>query len=294
VEATHALSDAARESAAAGLVALQARIRCELAEAAVISGGSMRQALTQCRQEAGILESAGDGDGAALAWLIAGSMCYFLGDSPADEEALSRALDLAIRSGNASLQLSIRRFLAITLRTLRLPVDAAIRRVEELIRETAGERWAEAEMLHQLACLLAYSGRFAEARATRARGRSTLADLGARHTLAVVSIHSGMIELTAGDPVAVDRELRTGYDELTAIGDRRYCSMITILLAAALYQQGKLDEARRMAGETAQLAHADDVEPQARYRAVTAKILAHQLQLRTAAALCDEAVARAQ
>ena len=293
-QARLAFSEAEREAAAVGLGALQARIRCELAEITVMSGGSMRQALTQCRQNAEILESAGDKDGSAEAWYRAGNMCYYLGDWPADEEALNRALEHAVRSGNRYLQLEIRMFLAITLRTLRLPADVAIGRVEQLITETAGERWAEAEMLQQLACLLAYAGRFADARDARARGRSMLAGFGARHTLALVAIHSGMVELTAGDPVAAERELRTGYEELTAMGDRRSSSMITSLLAQALYEQGRLDEALRLAEETAQLAHRDDVEPQARYRAVRAKILAKRHRVRDAAPLCDEAVAHAR
>lgn len=183
---------------------------------------------------------------------------------------------------------------AITLRTLRLPVDTAIGRVEQLITETRGEQWAEAEMLQQLACLYAYAGRFAEARAARDRGRSMLADFGARHTLAVVSIHSGMIELTAGDPVAAEDDLRRGHDVLAAVGDRRYGSMIASLLAEALYAQRRFDEALHMTEETARLAPADDVEPQARYRAVKAKTLARLGQLHAAALLCDEAVARAR
>ena len=66
-QARIAFSEAEREAAAAGLAALQARIRCELAEITVLSGGSMRQALTECRQNAEILEWAGDSDSATCA-----------------------------------------------------------------------------------------------------------------------------------------------------------------------------------------------------------------------------------
>jgi len=286
-------SSGEHEAAAAGLAGLQARFRCELAEIAVQCGGSIREALVQCRQDAETLEAAGDSDGAAEAWLKVGSMCYYLGDSPADEQALNRALEHAVASGDAYLQLDIRMFLAITLRTLRLPVDVAIGRVEQLITDAAGEPWAEGEMLQQLACLLAYAGRFAEARAARARGRSMLTAIGAKQTLSVVSIHGAMVELTAGDPVAAERELQAGYEALRAMGERRYRSMTTSLLAEAFYRQGRLDEAMRMAEETAQLAHAVDVEPQARYRAVKAKILARRHRFAAADALCEEAVARA-
>src|SRR5260221_3636092 len=201
------LSESDRLAGAAGLQALRARIRCRLAQIDVLSGGSTREALRQCREAAELLEAEGDRDGAAEAWMMAGEMCYYLGDSPADEEALNRALDHALHSGNRNLQLSIRMWLAIALRTLRLPVNVAIGRVEQLIADASGEQWAEAEMLQQLACLYAYAGRFGDGRAARDRGRSRLARFGAKHTLAIVSIPSSMIEPTAGDPAAAEREL---------------------------------------------------------------------------------------
>jgi predicted ATPase len=83
-------------------------------------------------------------------------------------------------------------------------------------------------------------------------------------------------------------------DKFRFLRYRRYSSMITSLHAQTLYELGRLDEALRMADETAQLAHRDDVEPQARYRAVRAKILAQRHRVRDAAPLSDEAVARAR
>lgn len=121
---------------------LHARIRCRLAELAVLAGGSMRGALAQLLDAAPFLESEADSDGAAEAWAAAGEMCYLLGDSPADEDALNRALDHAIRGQNSYLQLSTRMWLAITLRTLRVSVDVAIGRVEQLTADASAEPWA--------------------------------------------------------------------------------------------------------------------------------------------------------
>ncbi len=97
-QAKRSFSEAEREAGAAGLGPLQARIRCRLADITVRTGGSMRRAIYRCRLAAEMLESAGDSDGAAQAWMTVGEMCYYLGDSPADEEALTRALGHAIRS----------------------------------------------------------------------------------------------------------------------------------------------------------------------------------------------------
>jgi len=251
----------------------------------------MTDALRLCREAAELLESSGDNDGAADAWFHVGIVCYYLGQSPAEEEAFTRALHHALRSGNIHLQLEIRMWLAIITWMLWIPVDAAIGRVEQLMADISGEQWAEAEMLQQLACLFAYAGRFDDARAARARGLSMLAGFGARSTLAVVSIHGGLIELIAGDPAAAERELRTGHDMLGAMSSWRYRAWSSSLLAEALYQQNHLDEAMAMAVQAREQAPVDDVEPQARCRAVQAKILARRGQLNSARTYADEAVA---
>jgi len=101
-----------------------------------------------------------------------------IGESPADVEAFDRALAHALRSSDSHMQLAIRKWLAVTLRTVRVPVDAAIRQVQQLLVEASGEPLAEAVMLQQLACLYAYAGRFAAARDARASGRAIFIRLG--------------------------------------------------------------------------------------------------------------------
>jgi predicted ATPase/DNA-binding XRE family transcriptional regulator len=274
-----------------GLAGLQARLRCDLALVGVRQGASAREALNGCVAAVAMLEADGDLGGAAQAWALAGEMHYYLGESPDDEQALERAVAYARRSGERHLELESIMFLAITLRTLRTPVGVAIARVEQLIEQVASEQWAEAEMLQQLACLYAYAGRFGEARAARARGRSMLTRFGAQRTLAVVSIHSSMIELIAEDPIAAEAELRKGYEMLGLMGDNRYRSTVASLLGRALYAQGRLDEAQQVTEEAAALAPPGDVEPQSRWRSTKAKLLARHGQFHLARRLADEAVA---
>jgi non-specific serine/threonine protein kinase len=284
------LAEGLRVAEEAGLPAAQARIRCVLAEIGVLHGGSIRDALPMWQAAAALLESEGDLDGAAQAWLSAGWMHYFLGDSPAEEECLERAIAYARRSGNRQLELRSRMWLAITFITLRVPADVAISRVEQLLQDVSGEPWAEAEMLQQLALLYAFAGRFADARAAKGRGRSMLTRLGAKLTLAVVPFHSGMIELIAGDPAAAERELRAGYEELLAMGERAYLASTAALLAEAVYAQGRLDKAEELTSQTEALAKPDDSANQARWRAIRAKLLARRGQFSAAEQLANEAV----
>jgi predicted ATPase len=289
--ARSALTEGLRVAENSGLAALQARLRCDLAMVSVRQGASAREALNGSVAAAAMLETDGDLGGAAQAWALAGEMHYYLGESPDDEQALERAIAHAQRSGERYLELESIMFLAITLRTLRMPVGAAIARAEQLIEQVASEQWAEAEMLQQLACLYAYAGRFGEARAARARGRSMLTRFGAQGTLAVVSIHSSMIELIADDPIAAEAELRKGHEMLGMMGNQRYRSTVAGLLGRALYAQGRLHEAQQVTEEAAALAPPGDVEPQTRWRSTKAKLLARHGQLLLARRLADEAVA---
>jgi len=274
----------------AGSPAAQARIRCVLAEISVLHGGSTQKALEVCQAAAPMLESEGDLDGAAQAWLSAGWMHYFIGDSPAEEQCLERAIAHARRSGNRQLELRSRMWLAITFITLRVPADVAISRVEQLVQDASGEPWAQAEMLQQLALLYAYAGRIADARAAKARSRPTLIGFGAGLTLAIVPFHSGMIELIAGDPAAAERELRAGYEVLQAMGEQGYLASTAAMLAEAVYAQDDLDEAEQLTAQAEALVKLEDKANQARWRATRAKLLARRGQFSAAARLADQAM----
>jgi tetratricopeptide (TPR) repeat protein len=66
----------------------------------------------------------------------------------------------------------------------------------------------------------------------------------------------GPMELLAGDFAAAERELRAGYDALGKIGEDGYRSMIAALLADAVLEQGRADEALQLVEEARELAGA--------------------------------------
>ena len=57
---------------------------------------------------------------------------------------------------------------------------------------------------------------------------------------------AGWVELLAGDFAKAERELRWGYDTLTAIGELSWLSTVEAILAEALYDQGRHDEAEQL------------------------------------------------
>jgi ATP/maltotriose-dependent transcriptional regulator MalT len=133
-------------------------------------------------------------------------------------------------------------------------------------------------------------GNFDQARELYRRSRATLEELGWNFLAALTSMDSGAVEMLAGDPVAAERELRGDYEALHRMGEKNYVSTTAALLADALYQQRRFDEAEALAAESERLAARDDVVTQVLWRSVRAKVRAQQRRAEEAQALGHEAV----
>ena len=290
-QAEAVLAEGSEAAASAGLPAVQARIRIQLAEIHNHQGGPGEETLAECEAAAAILGAEGDLEGLAEAWLLAGMARFWLGDTPADQQALERAIAYARQAGHRRLQIQASAWLAAAFFYLPIPVDAAIARVEQLLQTARGEPWAEADILMPLSQIYAYAGRFADARDAIARAQSVYDHSGAKLKWADGAGVAGEIELTAGDPAAAEHHLREAYETFRAMGERGYLSTFAGWLAEALYAQGRLDQAQLMTEETEAAAAPDDIDAQARWRATRAKILARAGQFPAARALLDEAAA---
>jgi len=284
------LAQGSQVAAAAGLPSVQARILVLLAEIQALQSGIYAEARQSCEAAVVTLESGGDLEGLAEAWVLAGKLRLWDGNTPASVEALERAAACARRSGNHRAEQESRAWLVVNLLELPMPADAAVGRAERLLEEAAGDPWAEAAILHLLSVLYSYAGRFAEARAGYRRGRSIFTGSGAKFDWAMCAIASGRVELIAGDPAAAERNLSEGYEVLRAMGERGYRATLVTLLAEAVYAQGRFGQAQRLTEEAEALAGADDYPAQARWRATRAKLLARAGQYPAAARLAEEAV----
>jgi hypothetical protein len=85
-----------------------------------------------------LLESEGDLEGMADAWLLAGKLQYWASNDPAvAEQALERAGAYARQSGNHRAELESRAWLVATFLELPIPADVAIGRAEQLLEAAA-------------------------------------------------------------------------------------------------------------------------------------------------------------
>jgi predicted ATPase/DNA-binding SARP family transcriptional activator len=290
--AMNVLSEGSAVAAAAGAPALQARIRVQLAglhEIHNIPGGADTGVLAECEAAIAVLEAERDLDGLAEAWLLVGRIRFYRGEWPADQEALERAMAYAHQNGNQRTWITASHALGATFLTLPVPADAAVDRVERLIRAAEGDPWAELVGFMTLSLLYAYAGRIADARAAVARSRSISTSFGAKLAWAICVMPAGAAELVAGDPAAAGRYLREGYEALRAMGEQGFLSQAASLLAKALYAQGRFDEAQRMTEEAEAAALPNDTLVRVRWQSTRARLLARRGQFSAGRALLDEA-----
>jgi ATP/maltotriose-dependent transcriptional regulator MalT len=115
-------------------------------------------------------------------------------------------------------------------------------------------------------------GNFDAARGLVAESKSILSELGLRTTLASATQISGMVEMLAGDAKAAETEYRLGDDMFADMNERLYRTTSAPLLARALFEQGRLEEADRYVTLAAEIA-GDDVSSKAEWGAVRARLL---------------------
>jgi class 3 adenylate cyclase/type II secretory pathway predicted ATPase ExeA len=156
------------------------------------------------------------------------------------------------------------------------PVPEAIEGCEEIVRAGFGDIQSEAVVLCSLSTLLALDGSFAHARELYRNARRLREDLGATVLAAATSLTSSRVEFLANEPAAAEVDLRRDDATLAAMGERYLRPLVLASLAQAAYLQGNLDEAGELAETAGELAAEDDVESQALWRSVQAKVLARR------------------
>jgi ATP/maltotriose-dependent transcriptional regulator MalT len=107
-----------------------------------------------------------------------------------------------------------------------------------------------------------------------------------------VSHHEALVEMLAGRPDAAEARLRVGYDELVRMGgDGSLLATTAAMLAQAVYEQDRFDEAARLCELAARTASREDLVTQVVWRGVQSKVLARGERFEEAEPLAREAVA---
>jgi predicted ATPase/class 3 adenylate cyclase len=183
--------------------------------------------------------------GLARSYILAAEVHWDDRNFAATDEALSHALEHAHRAQRMFEVATILSWLSSSAFWGPTPVEQAIERCEQILKSSKGNRLAEAKCLLRLAGLQGMRGRFDQARMMIATSRATLEDLGQLLYQAASAQEAGMVEMLAGDLEAAEREFREGYDALEEMEEGAYLGDTAALLAKALYELGRLEEAEK-------------------------------------------------
>jgi class 3 adenylate cyclase/tetratricopeptide (TPR) repeat protein len=235
------------------------------------------------------LTELGDREGGARAGLEVAKIRFWNGRV---QSGLDLARELLPAAGTGRLADDIRGWMVGFAYWGPTPAPEGIDLAQRMASEMRDARSGANRTARQIAALLAMQGRFAEARVRFEEQRVVFEELGSRHMLgSMLSHHAGPAELLAGDAALAAELGRTGYELLTARGDRGFASTSAVNVARALLELGRDVEAEEWARRGQGMTSADDFATQGPARGVLAVVLARRGEYKAAERLAQEAVA---
>jgi class 3 adenylate cyclase/predicted ATPase len=250
---------------------------------------SQTQLLDEVRAQIHVLEQLGERAALAEAWEAAATLEGWLGRTAAAAPAYDEAEKHARASGQSRLLRRVQAIRVLQEAWGHRDTASGVERCNALLAETRGTS-AEPVVLGARALYRSWRGEHSGARADIRRARSLLEEFGHELMAAASAMIEAQVELAAGDARATELAARAGYERLENMNETGWRSTLGCYLAEALYRQGSLDDAERIALEAISLASGDDVVSQARARTVRAKVLAHRRVAAEAGELAREAV----
>ena len=255
-------------------VVAEARAKVRLAELSVQSGELMDRGREAILESISVFENAGDDRGLAEAWQLLGQFSVWMGNVADGEVALQRAFEYATATRDEVTRGEALIWLAFSTLWGPAPLDEVLPRIEWIVAEAGENHAALGCALATAGTLYALGGRLAEGRATFERGIALIEDLGQAVTAGSLAMSITRAELAVGDPVRAESGMRKSVATLEALGDQAFLSTVLGVLAIALIEQGRHDEAEEHADRALELAAADDIVSQGYARAAKAEVLA--------------------
>jgi class 3 adenylate cyclase/tetratricopeptide (TPR) repeat protein len=208
-----------------------------------------------------VFEGLGDKSGLARALDMAGMLRMWGGENARAKEEMELAAQYAREAGDRVQEIQALSGVVMALVWGPDPVAAALKRIEEIARQSEGAARLQAAALRGRALLQAMAGNLGEARELITTAERIARELGLETLRAGGILRlAGQIELIAGDAPAAERFLREAYESLHRSKDWGHLSSVAPLLAEALLAQGLEDEAETLLELTSGWVIADDTE----------------------------------
>jgi class 3 adenylate cyclase/tetratricopeptide (TPR) repeat protein len=234
----------------------------------------------------------GDEGGLARAWSLLGLVQAMYARFARAEEAWSKAAEHAYRAGNRRDALESLSWVPGMVWAGPTPAQQGIMRCREVFDRAQGDKKAMSSALFHQAGFEAGLGHFDEARELFERARALLEEVALRVWMAgPLAQAAGWAALLEGDPATAERQLRRGYETLSAIGEVSLLSTVAGMLAEAIYAQGRYEEAEPLTRISEEAAGAEDVYTHVLWRSVRAKVLARGGEMTEALRLTRDSAA---
>jgi class 3 adenylate cyclase/tetratricopeptide (TPR) repeat protein len=236
-----------------------------------------------------VFEEARDDTALAVALLARATVQRMACQYAAATALLEQALVHAERAGAERIALMLTWKIATEMNAGSTPVPDALRRCEALAERFRENPLAQAPLGLTIGLLVALRGQVDRARQLCAASEAQYAELGYRLEQAQAAGRSAKVEAYAGNFPGAEGKLREACAIFTKMGERGHFSSRAAELAEALWAQGEDDEAERFTHLSEEASASDDVEAQALWRAVRAKLLARRGEPIAAERLAREA-----
>jgi ATP/maltotriose-dependent transcriptional regulator MalT len=172
------------------------------------------------------------------------------------------------------------------------PVEQGLQRSLEVLKQAGTNHKGRASAMFMRAVFEAARGDVDTARELIDRARALLEDVALTVWMAgPLTQMAGVVELSAGDPAAAERHLRWGYETLSEVGEMAWQHTLIALLAEAVREQERYDEAEELARKAEEMAGGEDVWSQVLWRGVVARVRARRGEVEAAEDLIREALA---
>jgi DNA-binding SARP family transcriptional activator len=287
-DADRALAMAIAEDRDSGAIAPRARLEQQFVRLHAGEGTSIEEARAVADEALEELRRRNDHLGQCQALRLRAWVDWTESRAGEADEAWSSAAAHARQAGEDRMLFDILGWRASAAVFGPMPVSAAILHCEQIREQVESSPVAVAVTLHPLGLLHAMTGDFRLARRLVHEGNEILRDLGRMES--AVSHHESMVEMLAGRPADAEARLRPGYDRLKVMGERALLATTAALLAQAVYEQGRLDEADGLCQVSEEIAAPEDLTTQVVWRGVRAKIRARRGEPGLAITLAGDAV----
>ena len=237
-----------------------------------------------------VFEEAEDEFGLARAWHLVSLKHFMRCEFGAMDRSLEEMIEHARAARDGRQERTALRARALAALLGPMPVAEAIPLCADIRARTAADPSLHAVATAQLGDLEAMRGRFDEARHLCDQAKAVLAEHGRTVSLAGIALHAASVELLAGRPGAAERELRWAFDVLEAVNERGVLSTVAAFLTRALAEDGRAEEAEKLAETCRTTASPDDVLTQVMWRTGLAGALASKGERDRAGAVAAEAV----